>query len=311
MPIPDFQTLMLPLLKAVKDGKEHRIGDVTERLADEFQLTQEERQLLLPSGTQRSFANRVAWTKSYLVQAGLLETTRRAHFKITDRGLSTLAENPQRIDIQFLLRFPEFVSFRNRGRAIDNVPETVPTDSSVVDVAPTQTPDEILRDTVQQIETALRKELLDRILTASPSFFESLIVQLLLAMGYGGSREDAGQIVGKSGDGGIDGIIDQDSLGLDRVYIQAKKYSRDNPVSEPEIRGFSGSLGAAKANKGIFVTTSSFTQPARIFADRHPFRIVLIDGDQLTALMLRHNVGVRVEETLYLKRVDEDFFLDE
>jgi restriction system protein len=307
MPIPDYQTLMLPLLKAVADGQEHRIGDITERLANEFQLTQEERQQLLPSGTQTSFSNRVGWAKSYLVQAGLLETTKRAHFKITDRGLSTLAENPQRIDNEFLFRFPEFVSFRSRSRVSDSVTATAPTEATIVPTQ-AQTPDEIVRNTVKQIETALKKELLDRILAASPAFFESLIVHLLLAMGYGGSREDAGQIVGKSGDGGIDGIIDQDSLGLDRVYIQAKKYNRDNSVSEPEIRAFSGSLGAAKANKGVFVTTSSFTLPAQSFAERHPFRIVLIDGDQLTTLMLRHNVGVRTEESLYLKRVDEDFF---
>jgi restriction system protein len=175
----------------------------------------------------------------------------------------------------------------------------------------TQTPDELLRTTVKQIEAALSKELLDRILAAPPAFFERLIVDLLLAMGYGGSREGAGQIVGKSGDGGIDGVIDQDALGLDRVYVQAKRYKTDNPVSGPEIRGFSGSLGAAKANKGVFVTTSFFTQPSRIFAERHPFRIVLIDGEQLTALMIRHNVGVRIEDTLYLKKIDEDFFVDD
>ncbi len=173
------------------------------------------------------------------------------------------------------------------------------------------TPDELLRGTVMQIETALKKELLDRILAAPPAFFESLIVALLLAMGYGGSREEAGKIVGRSGDGGIDGVIDQDALGLDRVYVQAKRYVVDNAVSEPEIRAFSGSLGAAKANKGVFVTTSYFTQPAQNFAERHPFKIVLIDGERLAALMIRHNVGVRVDETLYLKKMDEDFFGDE
>lgn len=175
----------------------------------------------------------------------------------------------------------------------------------------TQTPDEILRSTVKQIEGALKKELLTRILAAPPVFFESVIVTLLLAMGYGGSRAEAGQIVGRSGDGGIDGVIDQDALGLDRVYIQAKRYAPDNAVSGPEIRAFSGSLGAAKANKGVFVTTSSFTQPAQAFAERHPFKIVVIDGEQLAGLMVRHNVGVRVDETLYLKKMDEDFFADE
>jgi restriction system protein len=176
---------------------------------------------------------------------------------------------------------------------------------------PAQTPDELLRSTVKQIETVLAKELLDRILAAPPAFFERLIVKLLLAMGYSGPEESSGRIVGQSGDGGIDGVIDQDALGLERVYIQAKRYAIETAVSEPEIRAFSGSLGAAKANKGVFVTTSYFTQPARSFTERHPFRIVLIDGEQLATLMIRHNVGVRIDETLYLKKVDEDFFLED
>lgn len=308
MAIPDYQTLMLPLLKAAADEKEHRIGEVLECLAQKFRLTQEERQELLPSGMP-IFANRVGWAKSYLVQAGLLEGTKRAHFRITDQGRQVLKENPSRIDNDYLLRFENFVSFRNRGRASGS--STSPTAPEAPGLIPTQTPDELVRSTIRQIEAALTKDLLDRILVAPPVFFEGLIVKLLLGMGYGGSRTDAGQIVGKSGDHGIDGIIDQDALGLDRVYIQAKKYSRDNSVSEPEIRAFSGSLGAAKANKGIFVTTSSFTQPARDFAERHPFKIVLIDGEQLAALMIRYSVGARIEETLHLKRIDEDFFVNE
>jgi restriction system protein len=301
---------MLPVLRTAKDGQEHRIGDVTEQLAQEFRLTPEERQQLLPSGMQTSFANRVGWAKSYLVQAGLLEATKRAHFRITHRGREVLAESPPRIDNDYLLRFEEFVSFRNRGRSpeSDGRPGQASEPSGPTQ---TQTPDELIRATTNQIEAALAKELLDRILAASPAFFESLIVKLLLAMGYGGTRSDAGQIVGRPGDHGIDGVIDQDSLGLDRVYLQAKKYSRDNPVTEPEIRAFSGSLGAAKANKGVFVTTSSFTQPACEFAERHPFKIVLIDGERLTSLMIRYNIGARVEQTIHLKRIDEDFFLDE
>ncbi len=310
MAIPDYQTLMLPVLKVAGDGQEHRIGDVVNQLARDFGLTEEERQQILPSGRQATFANRVGWAKTCLVQAGLLEATKRAHFKITDRGKKSLAEGPPRIDVEYLLQFAEFVQFKERGRlpgteASTNVGETpsVPLQS--------ETPDELLRSTVKQIETALKKELLDRILAAPPAFFESLIVALLLAMGYGGSREEAGKIVGRSGDGGIDGVIDQDALGLDRVYVQAKRYVTENAVSEPEIRAFSGSLGAAKANKGVFVTTSYFTQPAQNFAERHPFKIVLIDGERLAALMIRHNVGVRVDETLYLKKMDEDFFADE
>lgn len=310
MPIPDYQTLMLPILKAATDGGEHRVADVMEQLAQEFHLTQEERLQLLPSGRQTTFANRAGWAKSYLVQAGLLESTKRGYFKITPRGHQVLNKNPSRIDNDYLLQFEDFVSFRNRGKTS----EIVPGSTTVVEAPEqdqTQTPDELIRTTVRQIDAALAKDILDRILSATPVFFESLVVKLLLAMGYGGSRTDAGQIVGRPGDHGIDGIIDQDSLGLDRVYIQAKRYGRDNQVSEPEIRAFSGSLGAAKANKGVFVTTSSFSQPARDFAERHPCKIVLIDGEKLTELMIRFNVGTRIEDTLYIKRIDEDFFMNE
>jgi restriction system protein len=310
MAIPDYQTLMLPVLKVAGDGQEHRIGDVVNQLAIEFGLTEEEKQQILPSGMQLSFANRVGWAKTYLVQAGLLKATKRAHFKITDRGRKVLAQGPPRIDNEYLSQFAEFIQFRERGRLPVGTESTFAADAGKV-ALPAETPDELLRGTVRQIETALRKELLDRILAAPPAFFEGLIVALLIAMGYGGSREDAGKIVGRSGDGGIDGVIDQDALGLDRVYVQAKRYGVENPVSEAEIRAFSGSLGAAKANKGVFVTTSYFTQPAQNFAERHPFKIVLIDGERLAALMIRHNVGVRIDETLYLKKMDEDFFVEE
>ncbi len=310
MAIPGFETLMLPILKIAGDGQEHRIGDIVSQLARDFELTEEDQQQLLPSGKQATFANRVHWARSYLVQAGLLEATKRAHFRITERGRKVLAEGPSRIDIEYLSQFPEFIKFRERGRVPD-IAKSAEGSEALATPTSVQTPDELLRTTVKQIETALNKELLDRILGAPPAFFESLIVTLLLAMGYGGSRQDAGQIVGRSGDGGIDGVIDQDALGLDRVYVQAKRYAVENGVSEPEIRAFSGSLGAAKANKGVFVTTSYFTQPAQSFAERHPFRIVLIDGEQLAALMIRHNVGARIDETLYLKKLDEDFFIDE
>jgi len=309
MAIPDYETLMLPVLRVAGDGQEHRIGDVVDLLARDFGLTEEERQQILPSGRQATFANRVGWAKTYLVQAGLLEATKRAHFKITDRGKKSLAEGPPRIDNKYLSQFAEFLRFKERGK-VPGTAALAGVDETATAPLHTETPDELLRGTVMHIEAALKKELLDRILAAPPAFFERLIVALLLAMGYGGSREEAGKIVGRSGDGGIDGVIDQDALGLDRVYVQAKRYVAENAVSEPEIRAFSGSLGAAKANKGVFVTTSYFTQPAQNFAERHPFKIVLIDGERLTALMIRHNVGVRIDETLYLKKVDEDFFED-
>lgn len=306
MAIPDYQTLMLPVLKAAADGSEQRIRDVIESLAHQFRLTEEERRQLLPSGRQATFDNRVHWAKGYLTQARLLEATQRGRFRITERGREALAANPSRIDNNFLQNYPEFVEFRRRTPGSFEMPLA----GNVEISTNSATPDELLRSTMKQIEQTLKKDLLDRVIASPAAFFEKLIVILLLSMGYGGAREEAGQVVGRSGDGGIDGVIDQDRLGLDRVYIQAKKYAPENAVSEPEIRAFSGSLGAAKANKGVFVTTSYFTQPAQAFAERHPFRIVLVDGEELAGLMLRHNVGARVDETLFLKKLDEDFFAE-
>lgn len=307
--IPDYQSVMLPLLTLAADGKEHRIGDVIEPLAKDFGLTNDELSEMLPSGKQTIFSNRVHWAKTYMSQAKLLEITRRAHFRVTDRGRQVLGEKPAKIDITLLERFPEFQEFKTRSREKQPVAAApIALTKEAPETGKLATPDELLRTTIADLDGVLAAELLDRILAAPPAFFESLIVDLLLKMGYGGSREDAGRALGKSGDGGIDGVIDQDPLGLDRVYLQAKRYKPDGAVSEPEIRAFSGSLGAAKANKGVFVTTSYFTKPALEFAERHPFKMVLIDGKQLAGLMIRHNVGVRVAETLYLKKVDEDFF---
>jgi restriction system protein len=316
--IPDYQSLMLPVLRFAEDGKEHRFGELLEPLGKQFGLTEAEMTQLLSSGKQTVFNNRVHWAKTYLAQAKLLENTRHGHFRLTERGREVLRESPARVDVPFLHRFTEFNEFKERSRASQNpirdkLPNATPVGPNAVEAEDTTnaTPDELLRATVADLEAALSSELLERILAASPAFFEGLIVTLLLGMGYGGSREEAGRAIGKSGDGGIDGVIDQDPLGLDRVYLQAKRYSADLGVSEPEIRGFSGSLGAVKASKGVFVTTSYFTKPAIEFAERHPFKMVLIDGKLLTALMLRYNVGVRVAETLHVKKLDEDFFGEE
>ena len=310
--IPDYQTLMLPLLRIAQDGGEHRIGDTAKQLAKEFALSDEELGELLPSGRQPTFYNRVHWAKTYLAQAGLLQSTRRSHFRITDRGRDVLKKSPPKINVEFLSQFPEFIEFKTRERSPkSNGQEQQKSIPSVTTDTANETPDEVLRSTIKTLDKALSGELLQRILSEPPAFFESMIVTLLLEMGYGGSREEAGRAIGKSGDGGLDGVIDQDPLGLDRVYVQAKRYKPDLAVSEPEIRAFSGSLGAAKANKGVFVTTSYFTKPAMEFAEKHPFKMVLIDGPQLAGLMIRHNVGVRVAETLHVKKVDEDFFSDE
>lgn len=300
--VPDYQSLMLPVLRAAAVG-EQRIGAVVQSLGEELGLSEAARATLLASGRQTIFANRVHWAKTYLAKAGLVEATRRGHFRLTQRGADVLAANPERIDNRFLSRFEEFRQFSDRStRSTDD--EVVPEPADATE----QTPDEIMRAAHRRIEAALAEELLDRVRAAPPDFFERLIVNLLLAMGYGGSAADAGRALGRSGDDGVDGVIDQDALGLDRVYIQAKRYAAGSSVGPGAIRDFFGSLDRHKAAKGLFVTTSSFTSSARETADYLSKRIVLIDGEQLTRLMIRHNVGCRIEEVLDVKKIDEDFF---
>lgn len=300
--IPDYQSLMLPVLRAADHG-EVRIGDVIERLAGVLGLGEAALNTLLPSGRQTVFANRVHWAKTYLAKAGLVEATRRGHFRLTPRGAEVLKTAPERIDNHFLGRFEEFRTFTNRTTQSD-------TEAAIsVDAESSEaTPDEIMRAAHRRIEAGLAGELLDRVRAAPPDFFERLVVGLLLAMGYGGSAADAGRALGRSGDDGVDGVIDQDALGLDRVYIQAKRYAVNNSVGPSAIRDFFGSLDRHKAAKGLFVTTSTFTGSARETAEHLSKRIVLIDGEQLARLMTRHNVGCRVEEVLHIKRIDEDFF---
>lgn len=300
--VPDYQSLMLPVLRAAAAG-EQRIGAVVQRLGEELGMSEAARAALLASGRQTIFANRVHWAKTYLAKAGLVEATRRGHFRLTQRGADVLATNPERIDNRFLSRFEEFRQFSDRS-AQSTDDEVIPDPGDATE----QTPDEIMRAAHRRIEAALAEELLDRVRAAPPDFFERLIVNLLLAMGYGGSAVDAGRALGRSGDDGVDGVIDQDALGLDRVYIQAKRYAAGNSVGPGAIRDFFGSLDRHKAAKGLFVTTSGFTSSARETADYLSKRIVLIDSDQLTRLMIRHNVGCRIEEVLHVKKIDEDFF---
>jgi restriction system protein len=304
MTIPDYQTLMLPVLRSAGSGAV-RITDVISKLADAFDLSPEEREELLPSGRQTVFANRVHWAKTYLKQAGLISAPRRAYFQITERGRNALQANSDRIDNSYLSQFPEFLEFKTRTR-----PEKIeyPQQASDDAAVSSATPDEALRDAHREIQTQLGEELLDRIAAASPEFFERLVVSLLLAMGYGGSAREAGRALGRSNDGGVDGVIDQDVLGLDRVYVQAKRYCAGNNVGASAIRDFFGSLDRFKAAKGLFVTTSGFTQEADETARLLSKRIVLIDGARLAQLMIRYNVGCRIEETLELKKIDEDFF---
>jgi restriction system protein len=304
--IPDFQTLMLPVLRVAAEG-EMRISDVVERLAAELGLTAEERSHLLPSGRQTTFANRVHWAKSYLGKAGLVELTKRAHFRATEKGREVLVAPPDRIDIKYLNRFPGFQQFRE-GEDEKEDGETTAL-LPITDKAQALTPDEVMRTAHRQLEVALADELMQRIRSGTPEFFESLVVRLLVGLGYGGSVTDLSKaLVGGTGDGGVDGVIDQDQLGLDRIYVQAKRYAEGNTVGSGAIRDFFGSLDRFKASKGLFVTASSFSSSARETAELLSKRIVLIDGDQLTRLMIRHGVGCRIEETLYVKKVDEEFF---
>jgi restriction system protein len=304
MSIPDYQTLMLPVLSESLNG-EIRIGDAVQRLAEKFSLTPEERVDLLPSGKQTLFANRVHWAKAYLAKAGLIESTRRGYFKITARGRQVIESNPPRIDNNFLSQFEEFEKWRRSAQDKTAEDQLSAAPAFVNQMA---TPDEIMRVAHRQIESSLAQELLDRIHAAPPDFFERLIVNLLLSMGFGSSVADAGRALGGSGDDGVDGVINQDALGLDRVYIQAKRYALGNSIGSGAIRDFFGSLDRHKASKGLFVTTSTFSPSAKETAEYLSKRIVLIDGEQLTKLMIRHNVGCRVEEIFHIKKIDEDFF---
>lgn len=301
MPIPDYQTLMRPVLEHAAKG-EVRIGALIETLSEQLGLSPEEREEMLPSGKQTVFANRVHWAKTYLKQAGLVAPTRRGHFIITDRGRAALADPNTRIDNAFLKQFDEFLAFQGRGSERD--PD---------EVAPTEkqaeiTPDEALRSAHKAINDSLASDLLDRVRQSSPAFFEDLLVSLFVAMGYGGSTEEAGRALGRSGDDGVDGVIDQDPLGVDQIYLQAKRYGEGNNIGPGAIRDFFGALSLKRATKGIFVTTSAFSSAAIDTARGLGSRIVLIDGPQLARLMLRYNIGCRDEEILHLKKVDEDFF---
>ena len=307
MTVPNFQDLTLPVLESAADH-EVRVTEVVDQLAERLQLSAADRTQLLPSGRQTVLANRIGWAKTYLSKAGLLEITRRAYFRITEEGRQVLASPPARIDIAYLNRFPRFHEFTERSNhgVESDLSPGVPVGVTGDD---TRTPDEILRTAHRQMEAALASEILQRIRAGTPAFFERLIVLLLIAMGYGGSVTEVDQaLVGGTGDNGVDGIIDQDPLGLDRIYVQAKRYAEGNTVGSSAIRDFFGSLDRFKASKGLFVATSTFSASARETAEHLSKRIVLIDGDKLARLMIQHNVGCRIEETLYSKTVDEEFF---
>lgn len=302
MSVPTYQEFLLPLLQLANDQEEHLLNETIDYLAKQFNLSEENKQELLPSGRQTKFSNRVGWAITYLKKAKLLESGKRGTFSISVRGVDVLKTKPKTIDRKFLERFPEFVEFQNIKQDSDPIEVLLVTE---VD----QTPQEIFDNNYQKIIKEVKESLLEQIKSCSPQFFENLVVDLLLSMGYGGSRKDAGEAVGKSSDGGIDGIIKEDKLGLDCIYIQAKRWEAS--VGRPTIQAFAGSLEGMKARKGVLITTSQFTKEAREYVKIIEKRIILIDGEQLSELMLENNVGVNEIQTYTLKKVNFDYFNEE
>lgn len=301
MAIPDYQNIMLPLLKLASDKKEHSMREAIEFLASFFKVSKTELQELLPSGQQRIFDNRVGWARTYLKKAGLLDSPKRGFFIITDKGLSVLKSNLQKITVEFLRQYPEFVEFQTIKKGSKEIEDG--------EISVQQTPEESLEYGYQKLRQALSQDLLDKIKSCSAVFFEKLVVELLVKMGYGGSRQDAGQAIGKSGDEGIDGIIKEDKLGLDLIYIQAKKW--EGAVGRPEIMKFVGALQGQHARKGIFITTSYFTEDAMQYAKKVESKIILIDGDELSKLMIDYDIGVAQMASYDIKRIDSDYFSEE
>jgi len=302
--IPNYQAFMRPFLEIAEaaNGNEVKLRDVINQLANKFELTEREREETLPSGKQSILDNRVGWARTYLTKAGLLEVTRRAHFIITERGSTALKDKQAVIDNKYLKQFDEFIAFKDQKNVTTK--NDVEDNDDVDDI----TPDEALRLAYKKINDSLALDILERTRKVTPAFFEDLLIELLVAMGYGGTGEGAAHALGKTGDNGIDGVIDQDPLGVDQIYIQAKRYAQGNNVGAGDIRDFFGALNLKKAQKGIFITTSEFTSSAIETAQNLGTRIVLINGTELAKLMLRYNIGSRDEQVLHLKKIDEDFF---
>ncbi|AHB89501.1 Mrr restriction system protein [Thermosynechococcus sp. NK55a] len=302
MPIPTYQALMLPLLRYLADGEQQRLRDLIDHLAQEFSLTVEERRQLLPSGQQPIFDNRVGWARTYLKKAVLLESPRRGWVQITERGRDVLAQKPERITTDFLKQFEEFRTFIAHSSTTTVTNDVMPSDN-------TGSPEELLEQAYETLKQNLLAELLEQVKEASAAFFERLVVELLVRMGYGGSFQEAARTIGRSGDEGIDGIIKEDRLGFDVVYVQAKRWGQT--VGRPEVEKFAGALQGQRARKGVFITTSTFTEEARQYVEKIDSKIVLVDGERLAELMFEHNVGVSTVTSYPVKRIDNDFFLEE
>jgi len=305
MPVPDYQTLMSPLLRITADRQEHTIGQCAESIAQEFSLSESERAEMLPSGVMKLYS-RVGWAKTYMVQARLLEIVSRGKFKITQRGEALLKTKPAKIDVNLLNQYPEFVEFRERSSNNKSNSQPIAIEP---ELTAAQTPQELLESSYQALHSQLAADLLEKIAKASPRFFERLVVDLLVAMGYGGSRQDAGQAIGRSGDDGIDGIIKEDRLGLDYVYIQAKRWK--GTVGRPDVQSFAGSLEGHRARKGVFITTSQFSADAKDYVNRIEKKIILIDGQHLANLSIEFGTGVEAVNTFKVHRIDLDYFEEE
>jgi restriction system protein len=302
--IPDYQTIMLPLLEHISDGKEYKMRNVTDELAVKFNVSEKEQKELLPSGAAPVFYNRTAWAKTYLKKAGLIESPKQGIVIISKRGLEVLKKKPSSINVKFLKQFSEFLEFQS-SKQEDEIESQNSEDQSA------QTPEELLETAYQKIRKSLASELINKVVELSPTFFERLVVELLVKMGYGGSIKDAGKAMGKSGDEGIDGTIKEDKLGLDIIYIQAKRWKPGNVVGRPELQKFVGALAGQGAKKGIFITTSNFSREALDYAPRNETKIVLIDGEYLAQLMIDYNLGCTPQQVYEVKKIDGDYFGEE
>ena len=304
MPVPDFQSLMLPALKAFAGGSETPLSEVRARIAAAEELTPEDMREMLPSGRQPVFTNRVSWAVMHMERAGLLERVRRAVYRLTVEGERRLAQAPAQVDLAVLRTYPAYAEWSKKAHAASpgkNIAPALPDESA-------DTPEEALDRAARQLRGALEADVLNRVREATPAFLEQVVVDLLIAMGYGGGDVAMGRVTGRSGDGGIDGTIREDALGLDEVYVQAKKYADGKTVGEGDLRNFAGAIDAAGTTKGVFVTTAGFTGAAKDYVARSPKRIVLIDGDELARLMVAHDIGVRTRVRHEIKRIDEDYF---
>lgn len=298
MPIPDYQSLMLPVLKLLIGKEALASPAIIDSISNQFNLSQPERNELLPSGKQKIINNRIGWAKTYLKKANLVIYPQRGFVQLTDEGMSVLQNNPEKIDVDFLRQFPEFLDFRDSS-------SDIPKRTGFIDIAEA-TPEEQLYVTHAELKTQLLADLINNIKTCSPQFFEQLVVDVIVTMGYGGSREEAGQAVGQSGDEGIDGVINEDRLGLDVIYLQAKRWEAS--VGRPEIQKFAGALQGKRAKKGIFITTSDFTKGAKEYVEHIDCRIILLSGVQLAELMWEYNIGLHLAASYQIKKLDLDYF---